>query len=504
MAPSDEGTPSAIGSQPGPPTGPAIEAPAPPTVDDRWRHRHPASPVLNSFDIAIRLLPIIIITLLSDGSSGALLLGGMAIVFAYSLVAHARYTYLLEPDRLSVRSGVFVQQQRTLPADRVQQVSLNRKVRHFALGVADVTVEAAGTGAERELRLSALGLDEAERIRAVLSESRRQLADDAGPADTGPAPRPPSSSVEIYRPPNHALVRWALANSPLLAIPVVAALVALMLELGVDGPLAEVWSGPSAALLTIAGFAAIGLIGGTAATVLRFFDLRLEQADEDLRLRYGVLTQREADVPRRRVQVLGEERSLAGRLAGVVSLTAHTASGSRTGAAATLPAVPTIDRALVARELLPGLDLAAELVRHPAAARRRAVIRRVVPAIVVVALTTLLVDSPWRYAALALIPIALAAGLRAYAVLAHGETDDVVTGRKGVLTEHTMHVRRDRVQSTLTRSSWFQRHRGLATLEIHVAQPLGQVIVGDLAAHDATRIAADLVATSASVSGRLS
>ncbi len=54
-------------------------------------------------------------------------------------------------------------------------------------------------------------------------------------------------------------------------------------------------------------------------------------------------------------------------------------------------------------------------------------------------------------------------------------------------------MRRDRVQSAAVRATWFQRRLGLATLRIHIAQPLGKVDIVDLAAIEADRLLYELV-----------
>lgn len=503
-----------------PPSGVPAGSAAALVPDPHWRRRHPASPLVNSLDMATRLAPFAIIALLNGGGAGLLLFLLAAGVAVSAVLRHLRYTYLLEADSLTVRSGVFVQQQRTIPADRVQQVSVHRKLRHLVLGVADVSIESAGAGTDPEVRLSSLSLEEAERVRVVMSVGRRDTASPSDDLDTraeasvaealavsghrpvAPIPPPPALPVEVYRQPNSALLRMAVANSPVLALPVVATVVAFMLELGFDGPLADVWGGPNAAAVGIGGIATIGLVGGTAATVLRFYDLRLERVQDDLGLHYGILTQRRAEIPRERVQVLVEERSIPGRAVDVVSLTAHNASGARLSTAATLPAVPTADRRIVAAELLPHHDLDVALVRHPTAALRRAIIRRLGPALLAVGAAVALWDSSWRFALLLLLPLSVLSGWRAYAVLAHGATSDVVTGRQGVWTERTSHVRRSRVQSASVTANWFQRRLGLATLEIHVAQPLGRVEIRDLAADEARRLAGEVTRSLGEASSR--
>ena len=72
---------------------------------------------------------------------------GLAVVLVgnvgWRVLKYLRVSYRLVGNELTVRSGVFVQNVRTFPANRVQQVNLIRKLRHRAFNVWDVNVEIA-------------------------------------------------------------------------------------------------------------------------------------------------------------------------------------------------------------------------------------------------------------------------------------------------------------------------------------------------------------------------
>lgn len=131
--------------------------------------------------------------------------------------------------------------------------------------------------------------------------------------------------------------------------------------------------------------------------------------------------------------------------------------------------------------------------RHPIEARRRAVFRRVVVTTILTVGAIAVYRSLWSPWAIAPILLAVPWGWRAWVALGHGETDDVVIGRRGAWNEVTDYVRRDRVQSAAVTANWFQRRLGLATLRIDVAQPLGKVRIVDMATHEADRLLDRLV-----------
>lgn len=492
MQPSDSSPfgPPAIGS-------PAADIPAP-VAEAPWKRRHPASPIINTIDGGYQLVrfawPVIIVAALRGPIYFAAGVAAVAVVLgAWMTISHLRFQYRLVGSELEVRSGVLTLQTRSLPVDRVQQVSLNQKLRHQVFGVVEVAIESAGSGDDAEIELSVLTRAEAEQIRARLTVARRQAAV-VVPDGQLPPPVVSSEPTLLYRQPVRALFKWSLANSPLLMLLVVAPAFTTVGDTIQSRLSSRLPTGVVGVSISIAVLAGLALAVATVTNVVRYHDMRLQQSGDELRLRYGLLTQHQIDVPRERIQVLVENVTIPGRLAGVVGVTAHNASGTQGGTNTYLPAVPTSDRDRVSSLLAPGVDLSAGIVRHPRAALRRAIVQRVLTSMFVVVPVVVTVRSAWALPVLVFPVCAVVWGARAWRVLGHGETADVVVGRHGVWGEETSFVRRDRVQSVSMSASFFQRRRGLASLRIDVAQPLGRVQIHDMADTDARRMLADLAA----------
>lgn len=471
------------------------DRPEVPSSPAAWRRLHPISPIVNSLDRARVAWPVLVIAVVRGPSFAipALTIGASALI-GWSLIVHLRFRYRLEGTVLTVESGVFVQRSRTLPADRVQQVTLNQKLRHQVFGVVEVGVESAGAGSEPEISLSVLAGPEANRVRAALSAARDVAGSTTDATASGAGLAPPVVTTELYRQPNGSLVRWAAANSPFLVLAVLGAVAGFAGDFGAGRLDRWMPSGGLVIGVSLAVIAVAALMVATVANVVRFYDMRLERVGDDLRLRYGLLTRHEADVPRERIHVLVENLSVPGRLAGVTGIRAHNASGSAGETTNYLPAVPRAASSTVTGLLAPGLDLHAPIERHPNAARRRAIIRATWPPLVGFLVLIAVTRSAWALVALLLVAIAPVLGWRSWTVLGHGGTPDVMVGRRGLWTEATSFVRRDRVQSAGVTASWFQRRRDLATLRIDVAQPLGSVVVRDMDADEAHRLLDELVA----------
>ncbi len=465
-----------------PSDAPPPPVPAPPQPVD-WQRLHPASPFLNAIIIASRAWPVFLVALINGGSPlviAALLLLAASVMLALAFVRYLRFDYRLEGTTLVVRSGVFVRTTRTIPADRVQQVTRNEKLRHRLLGVAEVLVEVAGAGTEPDVSLSVVAQHEAERIRVRLHDARRAV---------GAAP--PAPDRIAFEQPNDALLRWAAISSPLFMLPAAGAVIGALGD-AVDIERAWGWLPDGSQLWFISVAGLLGLAGATAINVIRFYELRLVQTDDNLRLEYGLLTHRRLELPTDRVQAIVTKRSPAGRLSRTVGLTAHNASSGGDATNSYLPAVPLTEQPSLIGLLFPNVDISASIEGHPRPALRRSVFRWTRPVVLIVGIVWIALRTSWVPLLFLWLLPAGALGIRAWRVLGHGENDDVVLARRGAITDQTVAVRKDRVQSASVYANWFQRRLSLATMQIEVAQPLGRVVVRDMDATEAVVLATTL------------
>ena len=129
-------------------------------------------------------------------------------------------------------------------------------------------------------------------------------------------------------------------------------------------------------VLVVLAALVVWLLAAAAAAVLMYHGYTVRLVGPDLRLRRGLLDQRETTLPVHRVQLVQVVRNPVRRLLGFWDLRLQTAGSMSEGAArATIPMLRTAERDAVFRVVMPGVDLDTELVPQPPEALPRALVR---------------------------------------------------------------------------------------------------------------------------------
>jgi putative membrane protein len=499
---------------PGPPEpgAPAQPAPQPGAVpeDQGPRRLHWLSPVFFAGGHVRRLWPLAL--LIAARRQWWLLALGALVLLAWTTLEWLRRTYALEGGALRLEEGVLSRKLRAVPFDRIQQVDLVRKPLHRLLGVATLRVETAGGGSAAEVDLDVVTLPEARALRAILLRAKAGATGTTagraaaaglagGAAGAGVAEVDPATAAEVAEAPaERVLLRLRLAEVMLAGITGSRAAAALV----VLGPLSQAtdwfpglsdWLfrrfNPEAvapttppAFLAVAVLALVVWLGlAAASSIVTDYGFTLARVGDDLVVRRGLLERREAVLPLARLQVVRIEESLLRRLLRLASIRLQSAgrAGGSDRTASRL-AIPVLQRTEVNRllgELLPGAAPVLRLLAPPPAARRRAVTRSVLRTAVLVAAVALAL---WRLTSpgavglasaavlvVAVLALAVAAGLAAYRSLGHAAGRGFLYARVGVAIRVTTVVPVAKAQSGSVRTTPFQRRSGLATLHVDIA-----------------------------------
>ena len=259
-----------------------------------------------------------------------------AIILANLLAAYlqwTRLTYTVNEADIRVESGVLSRAARSVPYDRIQDVSLEQKLLPRLFGLVEVKFE-TGAGGKDDLALAYLSESEGERLRELV----RSRSEDAPHASSSTdAPETPADETLFAMGPKR-IMTFGLFEFSLAIVAVIGGLAQqfeflLPFDLWDLDKWEERFAGPGqwlaglgplaqaaglAVALTMLGI--VGIVTGVVRTALREWDFRLERTDKGLRRRRGLLTRTDLVMPLHRVQALRLETGFLRRLFGWHSL----------------------------------------------------------------------------------------------------------------------------------------------------------------------------------------
>lgn len=248
-----------------------------------------------------------------------MIFAGIAVVSVGGLFLHwRRFSFRVGSDAIRIDSGILSRNQRTIPFDRVADVSIAQGPLQRLFGIARVTLETGGSGAGKEEGvLDGIALHRAEALREHVRNMRlgaSGVAAVAVAADVAAADdTPPLFAMDLRR-----LLTLGLFN---FSLAILAGLFGASQTLGdalnIDPFERKFWtpilsqSGLGDWLLAhriglaIAGVAVLvlaGLVTGVVRTVLRDYGFRLDRTGNGFRRRRGLLTKTDVSLPARRIQ----------------------------------------------------------------------------------------------------------------------------------------------------------------------------------------------------------
>lgn len=196
--------------------------------EDDWRRLSPLSLLLAVVGLGPRLVRMVP-ALAAIGIAGSWAYVAPAILvfllasLGFSWLAWARFRWRIGDDAVVIESGIWDRQHRTIPFDRIQDVSIEQGLVARALGLAKVAFETGAAEADKgkgksKGDLDALALEEAEALRRAI----RAWRSGGAAANTAAAAEiDADDDAELYRLTPQRLVLAGLFNFSLAALAVV-------------------------------------------------------------------------------------------------------------------------------------------------------------------------------------------------------------------------------------------------------------------------------------------
>lgn len=438
-----------------------------------------------------------------------LVLLGALIAFAVAAgarwLAWTRFTYELTDDAVVIESGLLSRNRRTIPFERIADVGIERRPLQRLFGLAAVTLETGGAGAD-DGTLDSVAVSEAERLRDVVR--RRASAVGPRPVPARDAGRTASAAAPIFTMSPGRVLLWGLHNFSLVWIAVgFGALQSFGGVLGIDRDVlwdAVVDRSDTARALSFVAWArtvvtvaavvlAIGVVAGVIRTGLREWGFRLTAEPGRLRRARGLFTRSEAVVSLPRIQLAAIDTGPIRRWLGWSRLRAQLLGGEGAGGRqdlAPFARAPEVDR------LLQLLQLERTDVAGMTSVARghvwRALLRRVAFPVLVIAGAAAV--TPLAFLAMPLLLPLIVVALLDRRHHRYRVTAGRLHVQRGVLGRTTFILPVSKAQVVTLRQSWLQRRLGLATVLVDTAGGgmFGGPDVHDLREADGWALIADL------------
>lgn len=291
----------------------------------------PISVVLGALgSLRSAIIPAIAIAFSGIGGSGRIWIAlgvGLAapvIGTAFAYIAWRRLTYTIGETDIRVESGVLSRSARSVPYERIQDVSLEAKPLPRLFGLVSVKFE-TGAGGGEDMSLEYLTAAEGERLRQLVRERRDEEQAAAAAADPS-APQPAANVQDegevLFAMGPGRLINFGLFEFSLAVFAVLGGLLQYVDNVAdIDVWNVDLWRGwleqqgsvlaslgpytqAASVVAGIVGLIMIGMASGVVRTVLRDWGFTLTRSARGFRRQRGLLTRTDVVMPAHRVQGL--------------------------------------------------------------------------------------------------------------------------------------------------------------------------------------------------------
>ena len=253
-----------------------------------------------------------------------LILAVIGVNFLVAYLQWLRFTYVTGENDIRVESGIISRAARSVPYERIQDVSLEQKLVPRLFGLVEVRFE-TGAGGKDELKLAYLSEASGEELRQLVRERREAkpaIAAGQSIAAEAEVPQGADQAEELFRMDGQRLFKFGIFEFSLAVFAVLGGL-AQYAETFVSIELwdPDLWRGlaeEQGAKFTGLGVAAqlvgaiaglivllfVGSATGLVRTFLRDWGFVLEKTARGFRRRRGLLTRTDVVMPQHRVQAI--------------------------------------------------------------------------------------------------------------------------------------------------------------------------------------------------------
>jgi putative membrane protein len=418
----------------------------------------------------------------NKGDGGKLLLFGVSAIaiitiIVTSILSWLRYTYRLEKNELRIEYGVFVRKKRYIPLERIQSLDISEGILQRLCGMVKVKIETAGGSGtdEAEAVLSAISKEEARIIQEYVRAAKN-------PSSQSVEPVPINASNTIYRITPSQLIVLSLTSGGVGVV--ISAVLAFFSQLDDLIPYERLFRGVEQwavsnliiiILLVFGGFVAawiIALIG----TMLTYANFNVTKTERDLIISQGLVEKRQITIPLTRIQAIRINENIVRQWLGYATVIVESAGGSASNQEGSkVMLLPLVKLQAIEEILGPHLteyQLTASFNPVPKRAMIRYVFRSWIIIVPIVAVAIFLLKA-WGLLSLILLAWFTFWGVLKYKDAGWNLADQQLNLRFRTIVRSTVFIKKNKIQSLEVKESYFQKRKGLGSLEAFVKVGFG-------------------------------
>lgn len=317
--------------------------------NEQERKLHPLTIVYSAFRALPQLfIAFFIVRNFQDGIIELVISAIIGIIFLPAILIHYfNFHFSINSEGITVKSGLFFKNIRSIPLDRIQNVDIRQNGFQRALKIAVIRIETAG-GKAPEAKLEYVGIKHAHDIRdeiqGLQSERKGILSDN-------PLEKKVIDSEIILSLNNRALLRGAITKLS----PVVLFLLGVfgqynfifqkLIEENQSVHDAVNWIVENYVLLSIIAIVTIifvSWIGGILVHIARYYKFTVKQSNKTLTTDSGLIGKWHSVIPRKKIQSIARRANPIMRLLGLEYVEIHTAGSSENGSKTAEVLVPVM------------------------------------------------------------------------------------------------------------------------------------------------------------------
>ena len=294
------------------------------STPEEWRRTSPLGYVVSAImNLRNLLLPLAAALFGTQGWRGGVsyvlpaAVAALALTFLFSWIAWRHFRYRVGDSDIRVERGLISRTARSVPYERIQDVSLEQGLVPRLFGMVQVKFE-TGAGGKDELKIQYVSEAEGAALRETV---RAHKSGQTPLAEVGEATVEEPARV-LFAMDTRRLVTFGLFEFSLVVFAVLGGVTQqfdfmLPFEMWDLRAWMDLLAGPGhwlqalgfaaqaiGAAIALAALALVGLVTGLGRTVLRDYGFKLEETPKGLRRRRGLLTRTDVVMPIHRVQAL--------------------------------------------------------------------------------------------------------------------------------------------------------------------------------------------------------